>query len=355
MTTAPLRGVRVVDTTDDSANFAGRLLADLGADVILVEPPGGSPARALPPLVDGDSLSFSLRNANKRSVVLATDTAEGQQRLLDLLARADVWIDTAPREARRGTALDVEAVRAAVPDLVVVSVRAFGEGGPYEDYQASDPVLFALSGMLALSRLAGRPPVLPPGRIAYDVGGVMAAYTALVGLWNRLETGDGHHFQLSLHEAMVQAGDAVLPVAEQLGPGGPLSYPTYRCTDGFVRLVLLLPRHTQAMLAWLSEGREDGPVDPANAAELAAAYQRFFASRDVASTVDEAQRRGIPLAPVLTLQAVLDAEPLPRRRRVRRRRGRCRPTSGDPGRALSDRRRQRRFPPSRAGRRRAHG
>ena len=145
-----------------------------------------------------------------------------------------------------------------------MSVRPFGEGGPYEDYQASDPVLFALSGMLALSRLTGRPPVLPPGRIAYDVGGVMAAYIALVGLWNRLETGGGHHFQLSLHEAMVQAGDAVLPVAEQLGPGGPLSYPTYRCTDGFVRLVLLLPRHTQAMLAWLDEGREGGALDEPN-------------------------------------------------------------------------------------------
>ena len=310
MSSAPLRGVRVVDTTDDSADFAGRLLADLGADVILVEPPGGSRGRVLPPLVDGASVSFSLRNANKRSIVLDTETAAGQQQLLDVLRRADIWIDTAPAEVRRDTALDVEAVRAAVPDLVVVSVRPFGEAGPYAGYQASDPVLFALSGMLSLSRLTGRPPLPPPGRIAYDVGGAIAAYTALVGLWDRLETGRGHRFQVSLHEAMVQAGDAVLPVAEQLGPGGPLSYPTYRCTDGFVRLVLLLPRHTEAMLAWLGEDREDGPPDPANTAELAAEYRRFFASRDVASTVDEAQRRGIPLAPVLTLQAVLDAEPL---------------------------------------------
>ena len=310
MTTAPLQGVRVVDTTDESANFAGRLLADLGADVILVEPPGGSRGRALPPFVDGASVSFSLRNANKRSVVLDTETAAGQQQLIDMLGRADIWIDTAPGEVRRGSALDVEAVRAVVPDLVVVSVRPFGEAGPYAGYQASDPVLFALSGMLSLSRLTGRPPLPPPGRIAYDVGGAIAAYIALVGLWNRLETGGGHHFHVSLHEAMVQAGDAVLPVAEQLGPRGPISYPTYRCTDGFVRIVLLLPRHTEAMLAWLDEGREGGPLDRANAAEVAAEYQRFFAGRDVASTVDEAQRRGIPLAPVLTLQAVLDAEPL---------------------------------------------
>ena len=103
MTTAPLQGVRVVDTTDESANFAGRLLADLGADVILVEPPGGSRGRALPPFVDGASVSFSLRNANKRSVVLDTETAAGQQQLLDMLGRADIWIDTAPGEVRRGT------------------------------------------------------------------------------------------------------------------------------------------------------------------------------------------------------------------------------------------------------------
>ena len=268
VTTAPLQGVRVVDTTDDSANFAGRLLADLGADVILVEPPGGSRGRALPPFVDGASLSFSLRNANKRSVVLDTETAVGQQQLLDMLGRCRHLDRHCSGEVRRAACSTWKPFESAVPDLVVVSVRPFGEAGPYAGYQASDPVLFALSGMLSLSRLTGRPPLPPPGRIAYDVGGAIAAYIALVGLWNRLETGGGHHFHVSLHEAMVQAGDAVLPVAEQLGPRGPISYPTYRCTDGFVRIVLLLPRHTEAMLAWLDEGRDGGPLDRANAAEV---------------------------------------------------------------------------------------
>ena len=249
-----------------------------------------------------------MRNANKRSVVLDAATAEGQQQLLDLLGGADVWIDT-------GVPLDVEAVRTARPDLVIVSVRPFGEPGPYSGYQASDPVLFALSGMLSLSRITGRPPLLPPGRIAYDVGGVMAAYLALVGLWNRMGRGDGQHFQLSLHEAMVQAADAVLPVAEQLGPRGPISYPTYRCTDGFVRIVLLLPRHTEAMLAWLDEGRDGGPLRPRPTRAGGGRRVRSASSPHVtsASTVDEAQRRGIPLAPVLSLQAVLDAEPTARR------------------------------------------
>ena len=101
MSTAPLSGVRVVDTTDDSANFAGRLLADLGADVILVEPPGGSPARALPPIVGGASLSFSLRNANKRSVVLDAATAEGAAAAARP-ARRCRRVDRHRRPARRG-------------------------------------------------------------------------------------------------------------------------------------------------------------------------------------------------------------------------------------------------------------
>jgi crotonobetainyl-CoA:carnitine CoA-transferase CaiB-like acyl-CoA transferase len=311
----PLRALRVIETTDESASLAGRLLADLGADVILVEPPGGSPARAAHPLLEGVSLSFAVRNANKRSVVLDTATPEGQRRMLELLAGADVWIDTAEPGARDGTTLDVRALRERLPGLIVVSVTPFGHTGPYRDHAATAPVLFALSGLLALSRLPARPPLLPPGRMAYDIAAVMAAYAALVAVWHHLDSGDGGWLDLSMHEAMAQADDALLPVAEVVSRAGIRSYPVYRCTDGFVRLVLLTPRHSDAMLAWLDEERDVGAIDektlPGSEADvLDARYHRFFAPRDVAAVVEEAQHRGIPLAPIIDPGAVLALEPL---------------------------------------------
>jgi crotonobetainyl-CoA:carnitine CoA-transferase CaiB-like acyl-CoA transferase len=311
----PLRALRVVETTDESASLAGRLLADLGADVILVEPPGGSPARAAHPVLDGVSLSFAVRNANKRSVVLDTATPAGQQRMLELLSDADVWIDSAGPGVRDGTPLDVRTLRERLPGLVVVSVTPFGHTGPYRDHAATSPVLFALSGLLSLSRLPDRPPLLPPGRMACDMGAVMAAYAALVAVWHRLSTGRGGYVELSIHEAMAQADDAVLPVAEVVSRAGIRTYPVYRCTDGFVRLVLLTPRHSDAMSAWLDEEQDAGAADDATepgreAEALEARYQRFFGPRPVAAVVEEAQGRGIPLAPIIRPGDVLAMEPL---------------------------------------------
>ena len=319
----PLRGLRVVETPGESTATAGRLLADLGADVVLVEPPEGCPARREAPWVDGESVPFAVRNANKRSAVLDLESPSGQQQLVELLGRADVWLDSATPRSRAGTPLDPANMRRTLPGLVIVSITPFGQTGPYRDHAATHPVLFALSGLLALSRLPDRPPLLPPGRMAYDIGGAMAAYLALVAVWRRLESGAGDHVEMPVHAAMVQAADAILPVADVVTRAGTRTYPVYRCRDGVVRLVLLTPRHSAAMSSWLAG---EGTPQSAEPAELDAKYRSFFAERSTGEVVEEAQRRGIPLSPIMRPADLLamreprqggefvDAEVLPGRR-----------------------------------------
>ena len=103
----PLDGLRVLDSADEKGEFCGRILADLGADVIRVEPPGGALSRRLPPFApDGEtSLYFAVRNAGKRGISLDLEDADGRERLHRLLARSDVWIESGPPAVPSGSSL----------------------------------------------------------------------------------------------------------------------------------------------------------------------------------------------------------------------------------------------------------
>ena len=184
----PLSGLRVVDTTDRTGLAAARLLADLGAEVIRVEQGSGQ----LDPLT-------ASRNANKRSVLF-----DDPEQLRTLLTHADVWFDTG------GSGLDVDSVHVELTGLVVVSLSPFGATGPYSGFAVTHPIVYALSGQLKLCRLAGREPLLPPGQPAFEVAGAMAAYLALVAIWNRGVTGVGDHIEMSAHEALIQTIDTAI-------------------------------------------------------------------------------------------------------------------------------------------------
>ena len=127
----PLAGVRVVEIADGRGEMCGRVLADLGADVVKVEPPGGCSARTQPPVCGGIGVGFALRNAGKRSVVADLAADPGRKRLLALLDRADIWLDAAPH------GLDLRSVRTRNPSLVIVSMSDFGQTGPYRDWIAT--------------------------------------------------------------------------------------------------------------------------------------------------------------------------------------------------------------------------
>jgi crotonobetainyl-CoA:carnitine CoA-transferase CaiB-like acyl-CoA transferase len=325
----PLAGLRVVDMADEKAELCGRLMADLGADVVRVEPPGGAVSRRLPPFHDGASLYFEVRNANKRGAVIDIDSPQGRDALLDLLGEADIWVETTrPGElARRG--LDPAAISARLPELVVVSVTDFGQTGPYRDFVATDAVMEALAWMLFRAGVPELPPVLPPGPMAYDLAGVSAAYAALTAYLERANTGAGQYIDMSVMEAAAQTTDwgltsySVISKFAQYGElreGGGKAYPVIACKDGFVRVGMVTVAEWRKLRAWIGEAglspdvvQQDDWDDQRTRLEvfddlLRPVFEEFFRDRTMMDLAVGGQDRGIPITPMLTPADVLVAE-----------------------------------------------
>ncbi|MFV0278847.1 MAG: CoA transferase, partial [Parahaliea sp.] len=166
--TAPLHHLRVLELSGGKTDMCARLLADLGADVVLVEPATGSPARQRGPHHAGHSLYFAAHNANKRSVKMDLENAAERTRFTELAARADVLVNSLGPATLTGLGLSLEALTAEAPGLIVLSISDFGLSGPYSDYRASNAVHMALGGVLARSGIKGRDPLLPPGEMAEE-------------------------------------------------------------------------------------------------------------------------------------------------------------------------------------------
>lgn len=323
----PLTGVRVVDMSDGKGEMCGRLLADLGADVVLVEPPGGGQARRTQPLVDGTSVHFAAHHANKRGVVLDVTTPADRQLLLALVDTADLLIETGRPGALAELGLDPVSLLMRRPELVVVSITDFGQTGPYRDWVATDAVHVAMGGLLCRSGIPGEPPLLPPTALAAEVSAVQAAWAALLAYWNRLDTGFGDHVDLSVHEATAQVLDPGFGVtgtaargrsAYDVPRGRPEArhyYPIFRCADGHVRICILAPRQWHGMRAWLGDPKEfaDPRYDSiatrfAEADALHALIAELFAQQPASLLVEEGQRRGVPIAKLQQAADVLHNE-----------------------------------------------
>jgi crotonobetainyl-CoA:carnitine CoA-transferase CaiB-like acyl-CoA transferase len=319
----PLSGVRVVDQAEEKGELCGRILADLGAEVIRVEPPAGSPSRKLPPIHDGTSLFFTVRNLAKKSVTIDLESTASRAELDRLLAASDVWIDSHLPSFLVAHDLDPRDVLARHPNLIITSITDFGHTGPYRDYAATDAVIVAMSGLLFRSGVLGKPPLLPPGSLAYDIASTTAAFATLSALWQRIATGRGQHIDLSVMEAASQTSDWALPsygAAHARGTpymetrtGSAPIYTMYPCADGFVRLIILNKRQWRAMRAWLGEppeiqadhfdfllGRMQIQYDI-----LDPMFSAFFKDRGKLELASEAQRRGIPMTPVMSPDDVL--------------------------------------------------
>ncbi|MFJ4828625.1 crotonase/enoyl-CoA hydratase family protein [Streptomyces sp. NPDC088747] len=320
----PLRGLTVVDTTDGRGETAGRFLADLGADVILVEPPGGAAARRRAPLHDGTSLYFATHNANKRGLTLDTETDEGRAALLRLLDRADIWIES---DRARGEGLDHASLARRNPAIVLLTITDFGLTGPYRDHVATDAVHAALGGALCRSGLPGRPPLPPPGSLGAESACLQAAYVALLAHFSALTTGLGDHIDFSLHEGIAQVIDPGFGIggsatgglrAVDLPRGRPSAghmYPIFPCADGSVRICVLSPRQWRGMRAWMGEPEEF--ADPRyeqlgvrfkEADRIHARIGELFRDRTRDDLAAEGQRHGVPIAGLLDAGEVLRAD-----------------------------------------------
>ncbi len=188
---ALLAGMRVLDLCDGDADAVTRLLADLGADVLKVEQPGGNVARTQRPTLDGVSIPFALHNANKRAVVLDPAVEADRQMLVELAASADVVVDNGLPGRAFGFGTSCEELADRFWHLVAMDVTDFGRTGPYASWRATDQVLYAMCTALSRSGPAVGIPVLPPEGIASATAAVQAAWALLVAYFNRLRCGAG--------------------------------------------------------------------------------------------------------------------------------------------------------------------
>ncbi len=321
----PLEGVRVLDLADEKGELAGRLLADFGADVIRVEPPGGARSRRLPPFQDDESLYFAYRNFNKRGISLDLGEAGDRARLLELAGRADVFIESFAPGRLAALGSSPAGLVERHPHLIALSISDYGQTGPYRDWLGTDATLESIGGNQFKAGLAEKPPLLPPGAIAYDVAGIMGAFAALLALLQRQRTGHGQAIDLSVLEALAAItdwsfsnGTYVRAKAQEPGElrmgSGPM-YRIYACKGGYVRLVILSPRQWHAMREWL--GDPDYLQDPKYdsflgrleiADALGVMIGDLFATMTHEQVSFEAQRRGIVCTPVLRPGEVLANE-----------------------------------------------
>ncbi len=264
-----LAGIRVLDLATPMAELAGRVLADLGADVLKLEPAGGAAARRLPPFARDNttSLYWAAVARGKRTTTLDITDARNQAQLHALLAEADILIESFSNLEARAAGLTAASVAARHPHLVQVSVTAFGRTGPKADAPATNLTLEAAGGLLGLQGDGDRPPVPIGFPQAYFHAGVQAAADALIALYARRAHGLGQHLDVSAQQAMVWTlmnATGYLPLTgadapgtgalrttpAEAGPGVrlPRSLP---CVDGHVLVGLTVPGISEKTMARL--------------------------------------------------------------------------------------------------------
>ena len=209
MSVRPLEDLVVVDCSEGVAGaYAGRLLADLGATIVKVEPPGGDRLRTLGPFrgdtttQEGGGLHLAL-NAGKRSIVADVSTEAGRRQVRSLVAGAEVFLESSGPAATSGGDLGYPQLAAAHPRLVYVSHSPFGHDGPYAGRVTSEIVDYAMGGYMYFSGDPGRHPLLLPGHQAELHAGMHLAAGALLAVWHARATGQGQHVEVSTIEAIL--------------------------------------------------------------------------------------------------------------------------------------------------------
>ncbi|MGF1599384.1 MAG: CoA transferase [Acidimicrobiales bacterium] len=285
---------RVLDLTDERGHFAGFLLAQMGADVIAVEPPGGQRSRYTGPWAGGPpdperSLQHWAYNRGKRSVVVDDGAL-----LATLAADADVLIECGALD------LDLAALRAANPALITVSLTPFGADGPKADWLGTDLTLNAASGEMSLNGYIDRPPVRISAPQVWLNAGAEAACAVLIALTDRRRSGAGQHIDVSAQEAMMLTAQGWMcpslcdnPPAQRSGGGlellGLVRFRfVYECLDGHVTLTflpgVLVGGFTNRVLRWANA---KGTLSD----ELAAIdWVDLLGSRELTEVADIAER-----------------------------------------------------------------
>ncbi|HLZ69330.1 MAG TPA: CoA transferase [Dehalococcoidia bacterium] len=347
----PLTGVRVLDLGDPLTIYAGKLLADLGADVILVEPPGGVPARNLPPFFHeqsgpATSLTFWFFNTSKRSVTCDLHTADGRALFARLVPTAQIVLEGGPPGGLDELGIGFQRFHAELPALIWAGISGFGSTGPRAGWLADDLVGIAMSGILTLSGYPDRPPVQLPGNQGWYAAGIQAAQGLLLALRVAEQHGAGQFVDVSMQEALSLAQETAMQTWDmrrevrkrqgeaRLMPG----VGTYECADGHLYSMVGIPgfgANWQVLAGWMAEqgmaedlGNEHWQnilnsmnireltqlwSNPEKLADLQAQYahvndvlERFYKRFSKQYLYEEGQRRRLLIGPANTARDLLN-------------------------------------------------
>jgi len=317
----PLDGITVLDLTRLlPGGAATMLLANFGAEVIKIEEPGtGDYGRAMPPFLDGQGAVFQLVNRGKKSVALDLKDKLGKGAFLDMVARADVLVESFRPGVMARLGLDYETLRAQHERLIYVAITGYGQHGPDCGMAGHDINYLALGGVLDITGTAGGPPVIPGAQIADLAGGAMQAVIGvLLALATRARTGLGQ-----MVDASMLAGAAwLLPVAlsfyQATGElpergagvltGRYACYHLYRCADGrWISVGALEPKFWSALCRALGceEFIEDQFAEGERCAEIIAALSHIFETRAAEEWFDYLKPYDACVAPVRNVAEVI--------------------------------------------------
>jgi len=270
----PLSQVRVIELgTLPAAAFCGRIFADFGADVLKIEPPGGDPGRQTAPHIDcgeGGRLGayFSFLNVRKRSATLEKENRPPVDTLAELLATADVLIDSLAPQERKALNIDHQALHVSNPALIILSMSWFGEHGPYRDFAATDAVCRALAGATHLVGPKEGPPTPAYDYQASNVAGMTAFIAAMAAL--QRHDGTPYRYEVSVMESAISLTDYDVALSwaagrrdERLGnnryaPNYPLGI--YPCKKGWIGVTVVTPVQWRTFCSLL--GVDDLAADP---------------------------------------------------------------------------------------------
>jgi len=323
----PLNGIRVLDVSQVMAGpFACMLLADMGADVIKVEPPSGDQTRgAMGFKMKGpDSMGFLNMNRNKRSLTLDLKSEEGKKTFYELAKTADVIVENYRPGAVKRLGIDYESIKAVNSKIIYVSISGFGQSGPWAHRPGFDLMAQAMSGIMSVTGYKGEKPVKAGVPVA-DIGcALFAVYGLLSAYIGAQKTGVGQHIDASLFDSAMAF--SIWDMSEYWGTGVPPAplgtsnkmsapYQAVKARDGYLvmgatnqklwtKLCELLQRPD------LIDHREYGtiPLRLKNREALIEELEREFAKRDSAEWIDVMLEAGIPAGPILTYPEAFEGE-----------------------------------------------